>query len=108
VRLYVPATLELLRAWSASGTIAGHHEPYVAEDESEEAEHAALEAAADDSAELAPSDGRRVVLVVDVPAEVDELPMQRVVAVHADAVGARRGEELGWYATQEIDDLLDG
>ena len=35
MRLYVPATLELLRTWAASGTIAGHEEPYVAEDESE-------------------------------------------------------------------------
>ena len=107
MRLYVPATLEQLRGWWAAGAVSGHEEPYVAEDESEEAEYAALEAAAETSAELDPADGRRVVLVLEVADEADSLPVERVVAVHADpAEGALRGEDLGWYATQEVPDLL--
>ena len=59
-------------------------------------------------------DGRRVVIVADVVGEAlpDTVALADVVAVHADADDLLPGadpedlEDLGWYATQEIPDLL--
>lgn len=106
MRLYVPATLERLAAYADTGEVRDHEEPFVADDEDEESEYAALMAAADASAELQPAGGRRVVLVVEVDREGEPVPMRRVLAVHADPEGAGRDDDLAWFATQEIPALL--
>lgn len=104
MRLYVPASLELLRAWHASGTIPSTDEAFLPEDDGEESEYDALMAAADASRALGAS--RRVVVVVETPRE-GAVPMSDAVAVHADtADDAGDDDELGWFATQEIPDLL--
>jgi hypothetical protein len=52
-----------------------------------------------------------VVVVADVPGEPPSIGIADVVAVHADPVdlgdgGTDPDDDLGWYATQEIPDLL--
>ncbi len=138
VRIYVPATLARLAGFVADGgigpapirgravTVALREAWPEADDE--QWEYAALMAAADDSALLlAPEDTpRRVVLAVDVPAvvettgslvEVDSaFGLHLVRAVHADTADVVLGPgydpedlgDLGWYAVQEIPDLLAG
>jgi hypothetical protein len=125
VRTYVPTTLGALEEAFARGTVpAGDW--FVADDASEDAEYAALMAAADDSAGLLGADDppRRVVLAVDVDSvwERDDsslvevgsaFPFSLVRAVHADTEDLRGAAydpdeqgDLGWYALQEIPDLL--
>jgi hypothetical protein len=117
MRLYVPATLELLARWHAAGEVPaadpGVLGAYEAPDESEEAEYAALMSAADASAALLAGPGRRVVLVLDTGALTSETAPVRVrdwQAVHADLLdrpqGADPDEDLGWFATQEIPELI--
>lgn len=106
MRIYLPLTLERLRAYAAQGTVSDYDEPFVAEDDDEESEYAALMAAADASAALQPGGGRRVVLVAEVASEDEPVPMRRVLSVHADLPGAGPQDDLAWFATQEIDDLL--
>lgn len=104
MRLYVPSSLALLAQWHASGVIPSTDEAFLPEDDAEESEYGALMAAADASRALGAS--RRVVVVVETPRE-GEVPMSDAVAVHADTVDdADDDEELGWFATQEIPDLL--
>jgi len=117
-RLYLPATLVLLAELDA-GSRVDTVEAFVAADDSEESEYAALVAAAEGSAQLVTGLGtglrRRVVVVAEVPAEgaaePDAIGIDDVVAVHADPAdlgpgGADPDDDLGWYATQEIPDLL--
>jgi hypothetical protein len=108
VRVYVAATLADLARWHAAGAVAAGGERFVAEDESEEAEYAALVAAAAASASLSgDARSRRVVVVGDVTDEEAAIPWGDVAAVHADAdEGADPDDDLGWYATQEVPDLL--
>lgn len=104
MRLYVPSSLALLRAWHTTGVIPSTEEAFLPEDDAEESEYDALLAAADASRALGGS--RRVVVVVETPHE-GAVPMSDAVAVHADTVDdADDDEELGWFATQEIPDLL--
>ena len=106
VRVYVPATLDLLARFHAEAEVptAG---AVLAVDESEDAEYAALVEAADASASIA-SGGRRVVVVAEVAHEGAVAPLRDVVAVHVDTEdGADPDDDLAWYATQEIPDLLD-
>ena len=104
MRLYVPASRSLLAAWHASGEIPSTEEAFVAEDDAEESEYDALMAAAEASRSLGAR--RRVVVVVETPRE-GVVPMRDVVAVHADTTDdAGDDDELGWFATQEIPDLL--
>ncbi|MEI7057592.1 hypothetical protein WBG06_17345 [Nocardioides sp. CCNWLW239] len=115
-RIYVPATLALLADWYAAGELPGTADGYAAPDDSEEAEYAALMSAADDSAALLAGPGRRVVVVVDAPdalahhLESQVVPLKLVAAVHADLADrpadADPDEDLGWFATQEIPDLI--
>jgi hypothetical protein len=109
VRIYVPATLDLLAGWVAAGEVptAGS---VAAPDEQEESEYAALLAAADASAALLGGVGRRVVVVARTAGRGVAVPLREVVAVHADTEEFDPAEvdppELGWFATQEIPDLL--
>ncbi|GAB3656534.1 hypothetical protein GCM10027596_10860 [Nocardioides korecus] len=106
MRIYVPLTLEALATLVGTGELSAYDEPFVAPGEDEESQYAALEAAADASAQAQPSGARRVVLVAEVDQEGDPVPLRRVLAVHADVEGARLGDDLAWFATQEIPDLL--
>ena len=112
-RVYVPATLDLLAAWHAGGGAPAEAERYVADGDDEESEYAALMAAADASSALQPPAGhRRVVVVADLDDPDGGVPLQRVRAVHADPAprpaDADPDDDLAWYATQEIGDLLAG
>jgi hypothetical protein len=111
-RVYVPATIESLARWHQDGRVPGGAlaDGYAAPDETEEGEYAALMSAADASAGLLSGSGRRVVVVVDAPAGDAAVAWNDVVAVHADLAdrpaGADPDEDLGWFATQEVPDLL--
>jgi len=109
MRVYVPATLDTLAEFVARGQVPSG-DRFLAEEESEEAEYAALTAAADAAATLLDGTGRRVVVVADVPDADAAFPMSLVAAVHADTepVDARDPDlpDLGWFAVQEIADLL--
>ena len=109
-RRYLPSTLaDLARDWERPGPAVG--DAVVATDESEEAEYAALTEAADRSAErlAGAPDGsrRRVVVVVEDGADPAAPRWSDVVAVHVDDHDdAHPDDELGWWATQEVPDLL--
>ena len=112
-RVYVPATLELLATWHAAGGVPADAERYVADGDDEESEYAALMAAADASTALQQADGhRRVVVVADVGDPDGDVPLRLVQAVHADdvprAADADADDDLAWFATQEIEDLIAG
>jgi hypothetical protein len=113
VRVYLPTTLALLAEQHAEGAVVVPEDVVVAEDDSEDAEYAALMTAADASAALLAGPGRRVVVVAELDREPEPgwtVPLKRVVAVHADVADrpadADPDEDLGWFATQEIPDLL--
>jgi uncharacterized Rossmann fold enzyme len=113
VRVYLPSTLARLAEQHAGGAVVVTGEAVVAEDDSEDAEYAALMTAADASAALLAGPGRRVVVVAELDKEPEPgwtVPLKRVVAVHADTADrptdADPDEDLGWFATQEIPDLL--
>lgn len=113
VRVYLPATIVLLAEQHAAGSYVVPEDAVVAEDDSEDAEYAALMTAADASAALLAGPGRRVVVVAELPAPPasgDPVAARQVVAVHADTedrpAGADPDEDLGWFATQEIPHLL--
>ena len=113
MRVYLPSTLALLAALHADGAVVVTDDVVVAEDDSEDAEYDALMTAADVSAALLGGPGRRVVVVAELDHEPEAgwtVPLKRVVAVHADTedrpVDADPDDDLGWFATQEIPDLL--
>jgi hypothetical protein len=116
-RLYIPATLHTLAKLDKTGSLHVGDDAVVAPDDSEDAEYDALTTAAETSAvlaaELDPGERRRVVVVAEVPKVGDTISLSDVVAVHADAddvpedADSEDLEDLGWYATQEIPDLLD-
>lgn len=111
MRVYVPATVDLLRSWYAAGALPSTGDGFVAPDESEEAEYAALMSAADASAALLDGGaGRRVVIVADSAVTEGPVPLADWVAVHADLsdrpAGADPDEDLGWFGVQEVPDLL--
>ncbi|RLV49877.1 hypothetical protein D9V37_08295 [Nocardioides mangrovicus] len=124
-RVYIPLTLAGLADLQASGTLAPPLRAHAVTDavreewagaSEEEWEYEALNLAADDC-----PPGRRVVVAADVsvvrPDDPEdptlvvvehEVPLRRVAAVHADLteVDATQEEDLRWFATQEIPDLL--
>jgi hypothetical protein len=108
--VYLPTTLAGLARLVADGQVPAGGDRFVAVDESEEAEYDALSEAADASAALLGGPGRRVVVVADVPEADGAFPTSLVAAVHADTdvVDPADGDlpDLGWYAVQEIADLL--
>ena len=154
IRVYLPATLPLLRDWVTAGEVPAGRTAHAVterlraeypEGGDEEWEYAALTSAAQEAVGLLDASAvpRRLVLAVDVPevqpaagddATAVGLPgpvgMRDVAAVHVDsadaepAVAAARDawhaaaedrdaaaercldHELGWYAGQEIDEVL--
>ncbi len=109
-RRYLPSTLpRLAEEWERDGPEV--LDPVVAEDDGEETEYAALMTAADASAALLAGlpDGqrRRVVVVVETAAADAPATWRDVVAVHVDSQDdADPDDDLAWWATQEVGDLL--
>ena len=109
MRVYLPLTLEQLAEFDTDGSVPASVDKIAAEDESEEAEYAALMTAADASAELNEGSGRRVVLAADVVDVAGAVPKKRWAAVHVDTQDdADPDDDLAWYAIQEISELLTG
>jgi hypothetical protein len=116
VRLYLPATIRTLAVLHHHGAMPVGDDVVVAEGDSEDEEYDALMTAAESSAvlatELDPGERRRVVVVAEAERLGPQIALGDVVAVHADVVDlpddADRDDldDLGWYATQEIPDLL--
>jgi hypothetical protein len=110
MRIYVPTTLPGLAAYLRSGTVPSTAERFVPDEETEEAEYEALSEASDAATALLDEPGRRVVVVADVADEDAAFPVDLIEAVHADTDDVDPADEdlpdLGWYATQEIDDLI--
>lgn len=107
-RVYVAASLTSLREYAAAGLVPAGPDRVVAAAEDEDSEYAALMTAADLSADAQPPGSRRVVLVAETAGDPDaDLSWEDVVALHADeAPDADPDDDLAWYATQELDDLL--
>jgi hypothetical protein len=106
MRVYQPSTLTELAAAHAAGSMQPDDDAVVSESEDEEDEYAALMTAADLSTQrlagLADGLRRRVVVVLEAGAT-------EILAVHADTTDdADPAGDLAWWATQEIDSLLDG
>lgn len=109
MRAYLPLTLDLLAAAVEAGVVEADALKVVAEDESEEAEYAALMTAADASALLLAGPGRRVVLAADVNDPAFAVPRKAWAAVHVDTEeGADPDDDLAWFGIQEIPDVLAG
>ena len=115
MRLYLPATTRTLEDLHEDGAMPVADDVVVAEGDSEDEEYDALMTAAESAAvlaaELEPGERRRVVVVAEVAALPSRIALADVVAVHADPddvpeLGADPDDDLGWYATQEIADLL--
>ena len=108
-RVYLPTTLADLRRFVDAGEVTGV-EGVVPDADDEVAEYAALMQAAADSQELLAGPGRRVVVVAETPDPDAAVPLRHVVAVHADPADrpsdADPDEDLAWFASQEIADLL--
>jgi hypothetical protein len=111
MRIYVPTTLPGLAAFVRADAVPSTAERFVADDDTEEAEYEALSEATEAATSLLDEPGRRVVVVADVDDEDAAVPFSRVEAVHADTDEVDPAQEdlpdLGWFATQEIDDLLE-
>ncbi|SDS26625.1 hypothetical protein SAMN04488570_1497 [Nocardioides scoriae] len=110
-RVYLALTPRLLRRCHDAGEVPASTDRVVATGDAEDEEYAALQDAADLAAGLLGGrPGRRVVLVAEVGDPRAAVPMRRVVAVHADDADVDPADddppELGWWATQEIPDLL--
>ncbi|MCF6376756.1 hypothetical protein L2K70_03990 [Nocardioides KLBMP 9356] len=109
-RRYLPTTLpRLAEEWEAAGP--GVADAVVAADDGEETEYVALMSAADVSADLLAGlpDGqrRRVVVVAETATADAPVTWRDVVAVHVDDHDdADPDDDLAWWATQEIGDLL--
>ncbi len=93
MRAYLAADREALEALRRGDPLT--LQPFVPESEDEADEFAALSAAA----ENAP-----VVVAADIEAEFQPLTLDQVAAFHVDADGTG---DLAWYATQELDVVLD-
>ena len=93
-RRYLPSSLpRLAEDWAVDGPRVV--DPVLAPDDGEESEYVALMTAADASAEL-------VAGLPDGP-----ITWREVVAVHVDTTDdAHPDDDLAWWATQEIGDLL--
>lgn len=111
MRIYVPTTLAGLAAYVRADAVPSTAERFTAVDDTEEAEYEALAEAAEAAASLLDEPGRRAVVVADVEDEDAAFPVSVIEAVHADTDDVDPGDdelpELGWFASQEIDDLVE-
>ena len=110
-RVYLPTTLTVLREQLRDGVFP-RHEQVLAQGDDEDAEYDALMRAADASARMSDGPGRRVVIVAELQDPDATVPtaLRDVVAFYADPgerpADADPDEDLCWYATQEIEQLL--
>lgn len=93
MRIYLAADAPALRSLRDGGSVALSAVPAVSDDEADE--FAALSKAAENSA---------VVVVAEVGRADQPVTLREVEALHVDADGTG---DLAWYATQEIDDVLE-
>ena len=111
-RIYVAATPALLREWHEAGAVPATAARVKASADDEASEYDALMAAAELSADLVPDGGRRMVVVAETGAAeaADTIALRNWVAVHCDVADrptdADPDDDLAWFATQEIPDLL--
>ncbi|HET8560036.1 MAG TPA: hypothetical protein VFL69_05920 [Marmoricola sp.] len=132
VRVWLPATTELLARWREDREVPPRS-GYAVTPElrqawpdggEEEWEYAVLLDAADDAAAMLTAPGRRVVVVVDAATVepeggsrvrvVQPVPWRRLAAVHADPAGvevdpgasAEDAPELCWFAVQEVRGII--
>ena len=109
-RRYLPSSLpRLADDWEADGPRVV--DAVLAADDAEESEYDALMTAADASTELVAGlpDGqrRRVVVVAETATADAPVRCRDVVAVHVDTEDdADADDDLAWWATQEIGDLV--
>lgn len=109
MRAYLPLTLDQLAEFNERGFVPADVDQIVAEDDSEEAEYAALMTAADISASLLVGPGRRVVLAADMVELAVAVPKKSWAAVHVDTDDdADPDDDLAWYGIQEIPDVIAG
>ena len=107
-RLYLPATVEMLRALAADQPLVEVATRIEAGGDDEDLEYAALLDAAVESAEVVGEGERRIVIVAEVAAPTYAVRRVDVVAIHADtAPGAEADDDLCWFATQEIAELVE-
>ncbi|MDI6911927.1 hypothetical protein [Nocardioides sp.] len=115
VRAYLPTTIAVLAEQYEQGAFVVSDDVVVLASaaDDEEAEYDALMTAAAVSAALVAGAGRRVVVVAELDRSPETgwtVPLKRVVAVHADTedrpADADPDGDLGWFATQEIPQLL--
>ena len=131
-RVYVPLTSSGLAALVEEGRIEGPFRAHAVTDalreawpegDEEDHEYAALMAAGAASLALRSGDDapRRHVVAADVPAVTGvpgddptlvevaaDVPWRNVASAHVDTVdGAGEDDELAWFATQEIRDLVE-
>lgn len=110
IRRYLPTSLPgLARDWESAGPEVV--DAVLAEDDDEQSEYAALMTAADVSAglvaDLRDGERRRVVVVVETPVADQPVTWREVVAVHVDDVDdADADDDLAWFASQEVGDLI--
>ena len=107
VRVYLPTTLGGSAEHVAAGLIPESAERFMAPDQDEESEYAALMEAAAASAGLLAGPGRRVVVVAEMDRDTAAIRMECVVAVHVDTEDdADEDDDLAWFAPQEIPGLI--
>ena len=110
-RVYVPTTIQGLATWFEAGAIPADAIRVLAAAEDEDSEYDALMTAAATSADRAAA-GRRVVVVAETgdSEAVGVLALTDWVAVHCDVADrpadAAPDDDLAWFASQEIPDLL--
>jgi len=109
-RVYLATTRDGLARLHRTGTAPDDVERFVAPGDDEESEYDALMTAAVAAAELRGPGGRRVVVVAELTGDDDPVTMADVAAVHADTADrpadADPVDDLPWFATQEIPDLV--
>lgn len=93
MRAYLAADRDALEALRRGDPLT--LQPFVPDSEDEEDEFDALSAAAD---------AGPVVIAADITAEFQPLTLDQVASFHVDADGTG---DLAWYATQELDQVID-
>ena len=109
-RVYLATDRSGLAQLHAAGALPADTERVVAPDEDEDSEYDALMTAAALSAGRGGRGGRRVVVVAELARADDPVALDDVVAVHCDTADrpadADPDDDLAWFATQEIADLM--
>ena len=110
MRVYLALTRTGLAELHRSGSLPDTTERVTAPGDDEESEYDALMTAASLSADLGGPGGRRVVVVAEMADADGPVAVADVVAVHCDTAdrpdGADPDDDLAWFATQEIPDLV--